>query len=461
MNIKKKFKGIEFKTLLFILAFNVSIILLIWVCESFIFDALYKSYQINRLNDMVEEFNESNEDVYVLSEKLAYENEVCISVVDNNLVAFNFNTMQKGCILNKKNTTISKKVEDFIKSESLSEYYKVKNPATNSKGLLYLFKNNNKNILIYSNLENVSSFVRIFRSQIIYFLVLIILCSILISIFIASKVTKPIREITKKAKSLGEGKYDISFPKNGILEIDELSATLEDVQKDLNKSDEIKRDLMANVSHDLKTPLTMIKAYAEMIRDISYKEPKKMNEHLNIIMEESDRLTNLVNDILELSKVQNDGYLYNYEEYDLVKEIKKIIKRYEVMEYLEKYNFVLELPKKAIVKADKEKINQVIYNLLNNAINYTGDDKLVKIKVTKNENNYLIEITDSGKGIKPKEIPYIWDKYYKNDKNHQRDIVSTGLGLSIVKEILNKHNFEYGVKSKVGKGSTFYFKINI
>ena len=315
-------------------------------------------------------------------------------------------------------------------------------------------------ILIFSNLENVSNYFKLFRIQNTYFIILIIICSIIISVFIASITTKPIREITKKAKEIGKGKYDIKFPKNGVLEIEELSNTLEEVQKELSKSDEIKRDILANVSHDLKTPLTMIKAYAEMIKDISYKDPKKMNEHLDIIMEESDRLTNLVNDILELSKMQSESYMYNYEEYDLVLEIKKIIKKYEVMEYLEKYQFILELPKKAIVKADKDKINQVIYNLLNNALNYTGDDKLVKIKLKKEKDEYLVEIIDTGKGIKEEEIPYIWDKYYKNDKNHQRSFVSTGLGLSIVKEILNKHNFAYGVKSKVGKGSTFYFKIS-
>ena len=276
-----------------------------------------------------------------------------------------------------------------------------------------------------------------------------------------AKITKPIREITSKAKGLGQGGYNIKFPKNGITEIDTLSVTLEDVQKELSKNDEIKRDLMANVSHDLKTPLTMIKAYAEMIRDISYKNPKEMNEHLNVIMEESDRLTILVNDILELSKTQSEVNMYNYEEYDLIKEIKKIVKRYKLMEDLEEYKFILDMPKKAIVKADKNKINQVIYNLLNNAINYTGDDKLVKINVLKKDDSYLVEIIDTGKGIKKEELPFIWDKYYKNEKKHKRNKVGTGLGLSIVKEILNKHNFEYGVSSKIGKGSIFYFKINL
>lgn len=461
MNIKKRIKGIEFKTLMFILIFNIGIILLLWFCESIVFNLLYRNYQINKLNEIVEEFDTSNKDTYVLAEQLAYDKEVCISVIDNNYVSFNFNTLQKGCLLNKNNRVIDNKITKFIKNNDKSDYYTIINPYTNTKGLLYAVKTNDINVFVYSNLENISNFISVFRGQTIYFILLIIMCSIVISFFLANKITKPIREITEKAKRLGEGKYDTQFPKNGVLEIEELSKTLEEVQKELSKNDELKRDLMANVSHDLKTPLTMIKAYAEMIKDISYKDPKKMNEHLNIIMEESDRLNVLVNDILELSKVQSDVYIYNYEEYDLVKEIKTIIKRYSVMKETEQYHFILDLPKKAIVNADKNKINQVIYNLLNNAINYTGNDKKVTIKVTKEERDYLIEVIDTGKGIKKEEIPYIWDKYYKNEKHHKRNVISTGLGLSIVKEILNKHNFEYGVTSKINNGSTFYFRINL
>ena len=459
MKIRDKLKGIEFKSLVFILIFNVGIILFISFYVSFVFNALYKNYQINKLNEMVDTYSKSREDVYILSERLAYNNEVCIKLIDENLATFNYNTLQNGCLLNHDDALLNRTMNRFLNSNDKSNYYRMYNPYTKTHGILYGIKVGNNNVFIYSNIENASSFVKVFKSQIIYFVILMILCSILISMFIASKTTKPIREITKKAKNIGLGKYDTKFPKNGVLEIEELSQTLEEVQKELRKSDELKRDLMANVSHDLKTPLTMIKAYAEMIKDISYKDPEKMQEHLDIIMEEVDRLTGLVNDILELSKVQNNEYMYNYEEYDLVKEIKKIIKRYEVMEYLENYNFVLNMPKKAIIKADKDKINQVIYNLLNNAINYTGKDKTVYINIKKEDKDYLVEIKDTGKGIKKEEINYIWDKYYKNEKNHQRNIVGTGLGLSIVKEILSKHNFEYGVKSKINEGSTFYFKI--
>jgi len=439
----------------------VGIILVICLSEGLLFSLLYKNHQIDKLNNIVEEFQNTRKDTYVLAEKLAYDNEVCISVVNNHYVAYNYNTLQVGCVLGKNNEKIDKKITKFINSNDTSAHYSIYNTDTNTKGIMYAFKVNHQNVFIYSNLENISSYISLMKGQMIYFIIVIVLISIIISMFLANKITKPIREITNSAKKIGERKYDIKFPKNGILEIDSLSETLEDVQKELSKNDELKRDLMANVSHDLKTPLTMIKAYAEMIKDISYKDQNLMNEHLNIIMEESDRLTILVNDILELSKTQSEVNMYNYEEYDLIKEIKKIINRYKVMEELNNYKFILELPKKAIVKADKNKINQVIYNLLNNAINYTGDDKIVKLKVTKEDNSYLVEVIDTGKGIKKEEIPYIWDKYYKNEKKHKRNVVSTGLGLSIVKEILNKHNFEYGVSSKLKKGSTFYFRINL
>ena len=329
LNIKNKFKSIEFKSLLFIVSFNISIILILWIFEIVFFNYLYKNYQIKTLNNIVEEFNNNEEDVFVLAEELAYKNEVCISVVDDNLIKFNYNTMQVGCALTNNNY-ITKKIKDFVSSDDYSEYYKINSRNGKTNGILYAFKLNNKNVFIYSSLINGSNFIKIFKTQIVYFILIVIICSCIVSLFIARSITKPIKEITKKAKNLGEGKYDNKFPKNGLLEIDTLSYTLEEVQKELTKNDEVKRDLMANVSHDLKTPLTMIKAYAEMLKDFSYDDKSKRDEHLNIIIEEVDRLNVLVNDILELSKTQANECMYNYEEYDLVKEIKKIIKRYDI-----------------------------------------------------------------------------------------------------------------------------------
>ena len=216
---------------------------------------------------------------------------------------------------------------------------------------------------------------------------------------------------------------------------------------------------MANVSHDLKTPLTMIKAYAEMVRDMSYQNDEKRIMHCNIIMDEVDRLNLLVNDILALSKFEANAEEIKWESFDLVGEVKTIVNRYQIIKETEDYHIILNAPTKAMVKADKQKLNQVIYNLINNAINYTGKDKTVTINIKKEKDSYLVQIEDTGKGIKEEEIPFIWNKYYKNEKNHQRNVVGTGLGLSIVKKILEGHQFKYGVESTKNKGTIFYFYV--
>lgn len=447
--------SIELKTLFLILLFNVGVIIIFYFCQIFAYSYYYKKYQINNLNNIINIIKNSKEDITLLAKKLAYEKEVCIEIIDENNINYYFNNRQNGCNLNNKN--VKNIINNFINDDKILEKYNIYDNEIG--GLLYGLKCNNNNIFIYSNLTNISKFRTMFQSVVTYFMGMILILSLLVSVFLANKITKPIRQITKKAKNIGDGKYNIKFPKNGIKEIDELSKTLEDVQEELSRSDEAKKDLIANVSHDLKTPLTMIKAYAEKIKDISYKDKDNMDNDLDIIINESDRLTLLVNDILNLSNMQNNSYNYNYAKYNIVNEINKIINNYSLIKETENYNFNVILPKKAYVYADKNKLNQVIYNLINNAINYTGNDKVVKIELINEINDYTFKVTDTGKGINKDDIPYIWNKYYKNDKNHQRNIISTGLGLSIVKEILDKHNFEYGVISKKNKGTTFYFKI--
>ena len=148
------------------------------------------------------------------------------------------------------------------------------------------------------------------------------------------------------------------------------------------------------------------------------------------------------------------------EEFDIISLIQGILKKYKYYQETENYQFIFEHDKENIlIKADKQKLEQVIYNLINNAINYTGEDNKVIVKQTTNKDNVKIEVIDTGKGIKEEDIPYIWDRYYKNKKKHKRNLVGTGLGLSIVKNILELHHYPYGVKSKLNEGSTFYFEI--
>ena len=459
---KKRKTSIQSKTLIYLLVFNVVIILLLWICQAWIFDFYYEKEQISNMDNIVSSIKDANEtELDNLLQDISYQNEVCILVIDDYGNYNSYNTNMKGCALKNENTKVQELMVNFINADADFKTYQFVNFDKQVAALLYGLKNNNQYTFIYSNLEDISDFTLIIKQQLMYVCFLGIFVAVTISIFLSTKLTDPIAEITKKAKKLGNGDYNVEFKESGIKEIDELAQTLTQAQKEMAKTDELRRDLMANVSHDLKTPLTMIKAYAEMIKDISYKDRKKMNEHLDIIVDETDRLTVLVNDILDLSKMQSNADTLKLEKFNLAEEIKSIINRYQIIKETEKYTFNVEMPEEIWIKADKKKINQVIYNLINNAINYTGDDKLVTIRVTKQKRNYLVEIIDTGKGIKEEEIPYIWDKYYKSDKKHQRNVVSTGLGLSIVKQILELHDFEYGVKSVLKKGSTFYFKIKI
>lgn len=461
MKTKKK-TSIQAKTLFFLLTYNIVIILLLWVCQIKILDIYYEKEQVDNMNSIVKSLNSTDSSNLTSTlQDIAYENDVCIVLSDDISVVGAYNINMNGCILKNNNSKVRELMYNFVNSDETFKSYKFINEDKHISALLYGIKLDNKTAFIYSNLEDISDFTILIKQQLMYVCIIGIFIAIIISIFLSSKITEPITKITKKAKKLGSGDTEVTFEESGIKEIDELSEALTQAQMEMVKTDELRRDLMANVSHDLKTPLTMIKAYAEMIRDISYKDHDKMNEHLGIIVDETDRLTVLVNDILDLSRMQSNADTLSIETFDLADNIKTIVNRYQIIKETEKYIINVEMPESIKIKADKKKINQVIYNLINNAINYTGKDKTVTVRVTKHKKYYLVEIIDTGKGIKESEIPYIWNKYYKNDKNHQRNVVSTGLGLSIVKEILELHGYEYGVKSVLKKGSTFYFKIKI
>ena len=169
-------------------------------------------------------------------------------------------------------------------------------------------------------------------------------------------------------------------------------------------------------------------------------------------------MTGLVNDIVDLSQLQSRVLEMHMERFNITELVYTILKRYDILKEKENLKFVFDEKNDYYVYADKKKLEQVIYNLLNNAINYTGEDNTVTIRLIPKEDVIRVEISDTGKGIKEEDLPHIWDRYYKNSKKHKRNAVGTGIGLSIVKNILINHHFEYGVISKKGKGTTFYFE---
>ena len=458
MNIKKK-SSINVKTLSYLILFSVGILLLVWIIQILFLNVFYEKYQEDNLVNMANELYKTDEDD--LSEKiesLTFDANTCIAYVDATNNVYYYNNRINGCMLGK-NGAINRYITEINESSDDLKPIKLINPMNKSESLLYGVKVGKSRVYLYTMLEDMNSATSVLKSQLIYVVIGVIVFAITISLFLSKKLSKPIVNITQKAKRLADGDYDIRFEESDIQEINDLSNTLNYLEEEMSKTDEYRRDLMANVSHDLKTPLTMIKAYAEMVRDLSYKDEKKRTDNLNVIIEESDRLNILVNDILELSKLQAGTTKIEKEDFDLVDELNQIIKRYDIIKETENYDLIIKTPKKAIINADKKRINQVLYNLINNAINYTGDNKKVYINIKDEKNYYHIEVKDTGKGIDKKDLDHIWDKYYKKDKNHKRNVVGTGLGLSIVKNILIEHNFNYGVDSIKDKGSTFYFDI--
>ena len=443
-----------------IMSFFIFIILLsIYMFQIVCFDFFYERNQFinisNIARDIKENINEAELPKYL--ENVAYEGNICICYVMGE-DEIHYNSRNNGCILHD-DPFISEKIKE-LKNDKSREYLKVIG-SNNVKSIIYLINiDDNSYIVLNTNLENLDAATKILKKQLLLILIILVFVGASISIIISKQITKPVVQLIDSASELKKGNYDVKFEKSDVAELNELADILTVAASEMKNTDELRRDLIANVSHDLKTPLTMIKAYAEKVRDLSYKDDEKREKDLNVIISESDRLNGLVNDLLDLSKLESSGFDLNITKYDLVEQIQEVLRRYELLSEQEGYKFSVYVPSDSIiVKADKARLDQVFYNLINNAIEHVGKDKTVYIDVRSKIGYYSVCIMNTGEPIPKDEIPLVWNKYYTKNKNHKRNVVGTGIGLAIVKNILVKHNYEYGVVSGNGKFTKFYFKI--
>lgn len=309
-------------------------------------------------------------------------------------------------------------------------------------------------VVVESEITPVISVVETLRFQLIIMTAALIIISVVIAFFTARSIAKPISETNEKAKAFARQNYDVEFQGGRYKEIKELNNTLNYSAAELKKVDTLRRDLISNISHDLRTPLTMITGYSEVMRDI----PGEMTpENIQIIIDETNRLNTLVTDLLDISKLESGTADIKKEPFSLTRCIESIFSRYTKLIENEGYNITFDYHEEVFVEGDELRITQVMYNLINNAINYAGEDKTVEVRQTAENGKVRIDVIDHGEGIDEDQIPYIWDRYYRVDKEHKTAKVGTGLGLSIVKNILQYHAAEFGVESERGKGSDFYF----
>ncbi len=452
---------------LYLASFLTIILAFLWILQVLFFDTYYE----NRTTKLIEKIAIKTK-IYYKSERdssyydrLSYDNNACIQIIQNTETIYSSNGTRRGCLYdNDENGKITTSyILDFITSGKSRQNYKIVNPALNNDTLISALKlDDNTYSFINVSLEPTDPAIKIIRDELVFISIGVYISSFILAYFISRRISTPILKINARAKKMSKGDLDTPFETNAnITEIRELGETLNQTREELSKINETRRDLMANVSHDLKTPLTMIKAYAETARDLNKNNEEKRTDNLNIIIEEAERLNILVNDILELSKSETNMTELSKEDFNLTEEIETIIHRFDYLRETEGYTFIFKNKKPVIINADRNKIGQVIYNLIINAINYTGDDKKVIVDIETFKKYIRVSVTDTGKGIEPEEIDMIWEKYYKSEKKHRRNKIGTGLGLSIVKSILINHGFKYGVTSKKGKGTKFYFDINM
>ncbi len=308
------------------------------------------------------------------------------------------------------------------------------------------------------SMELMQSSIARMNVRTLLFSIFVFVLTFAVSSAMSGWLVKPITELTDKAHRLAKGDFSVDFHGSDYgMELVELADSLNYARDELSKTDRMQKELIANVSHDFKTPLTMIKGYASMIMEISGDIPEKRNKHAKVIIDEADRLASLVTDVLDLSKIRSGIAQLEITEIDMTAYLEEILDRFAYLEDTQGYEFIVDADEGLCAQADKLKIGQVLYNLIGNAVNYTGEDKKVYVRLKKEDESYFrFSVTDTGKGIKQEELNEIWDRYYRSSETHKRPVKGTGLGLSIVKTVLERHGFLFGVESQGGQGSTFY-----
>ena len=458
--MKKSSQSIKTKIFIYLLLFSTVLLIVFWLSQVVFLDSIYKAIRTNEVDSAVATVvdNIESDDLKSLLSSMATNQEIFVTIIDsdkniiytNNVSNFNKEYLHQNGLFD------SLRSKEGIRGSGRPQ--EERNDRISIKRQENLTLENGKDItlLLDAVVSPVNATVKTLRIMLYFITIFMVVFSITLALLISRRVSKPIEKLNESTKLLATGEYNVTFNGTGYKEISELSDTLNYTAKELSKVESLRQELIANVSHDLRTPLTLISGYAEVMRDL----PGENNsENAQIIIDETKRLTTLVNDMLDTSKLQSGIHELNATQFSLTSSLDKEINRVNELVRVQGYTIKFNFDQDVSIKADEIKISQAFYNLLTNAINYTGEDKKVFVKQIVNESEVRIEVTDSGEGISQENLPYIWDRYYKVSKNHKRAVTGSGLGLSIVKSIISMHHGHYGVTSSVGKGSTFWFSL--
>ena len=312
-------------------------------------------------------------------------------------------------------------------------------------------------VIVSTSLAQITTAAEVLRSILGPVALLLLVLDLLLAMLFSRWFTNPIRKLSNGAQEIAAGNYDVAIKVEHRDEIGRLADDFNHMAAEVKRSAQLEKDILANVSHDLRTPLTLIKGYAETVRDLTGSDDAKRTEQCNIIVDETDRLSTLVNSVMELSKVQSGAEKPNLVDFDMSELCFEVAGRYDALCDKNHWKLDLQADDACPVSADPAMMERVLHNLLGNAFHHIGADGVVVLRAVPQEKGCRIEIEDHGPGIPPEDLPYIFDRYYRARQDSGR--TGTGLGLSITKAILQQHGFAFGVNSAVGKGSTFWFEM--
>lgn len=473
--MKINVKGLKFQNWLNLMIFSLIILAVLWALQFLFLGSFYKSMKLNEVKNIgdsiISKFDDT--DFHSIMNEYAFKNNLRIILLDEsgritrNFDGFPTDTpglMPPGGFGMFPQKYISTALKKLRESNSNKTYYLDTDNRFDSTQSVYVAKVSDKNGIAYylyisSPIPSIDSTISVLKTQFYIITAILFVLALIMAQWISKKMTKPIIRLTKSAERMVKGELDATIYDNDFTEIHQLASALNYATEELRSLDNYRREFIANVSHDLKTPLTIIKLNGELIKDVSGDDPQKREEHCNTIIKEADWLTDMVGEILELSKLETNNADFTKTNVNLSQCLADVLDSFDILKDKKGYFFKTDIDPNLYVYGNEPMIKRVFYNLISNAVNFTGDDKYVYVSLKHADKKVRFAVTDTGEGIPIEKQAAIWDRYYKCKETHKRAVIGTGIGLSIVKSILVLHNAAFGVISEAGNGSTFWFEL--
>ncbi|MDD2533161.1 MAG: HAMP domain-containing sensor histidine kinase [Eubacteriales bacterium] len=332
------------------------------------------------------------------------------------------------------------------------------NDQSNRYALIGQHLNGQGHVFALFSLGDVDAAAQILRDQLSLITIVLALAAILIAFFLSHRLSKPILAATRAARQLAAGELDVRLAVQGQDEIAQLSHALNELSVQLHATENLRRELIANVSHELRSPLTMIQGYAETVRDVTWPDEQKRHDQLTLISDEAARLTQVVGDILDFSKLQAGVKPPEMTEFSTDQALESLSHRFALAAAARKQTIDIACAVEAI-RFDPRQFDQVVTNLLANAINHADSNSQIQIKAESIDQGRRakISVINTGDTIPASELPNLWERFYRSTQVQDEQRLGSGLGLAIVRSILLQHHVQFGVES-LHRTTTFWFE---